>query len=312
MFQSTPSLATILKVSAIALVASMASGAAQAGDLNHRGSLKDPVERQGRLPEPEAPVERAISWTGFYIGGQVGYSNSNHNLSASDTIDKGTCKTAAGIPVSVANKSDCATNGATNVWTPDIKEVASAFLDGVNSHGLFGGGTIGGDIQRGNLLFGVFGDYNFSSAEAEAGYAYDFGLFGKGDGSASIEDGDSWVVAARAGYLFGSEKRALLYVLGGYGQQDVTYTVGKDSKDVTFSGFVAGAGGEYALTQNVFIGIEWQHFFGGEEDIVNENGNFGGIHGPATNSRISDDLDSDKVMAKVKLKLNSELNDMLR
>lgn len=177
----------------------------------------------------------------------------------------------------------------------DVEHTAHAFIDGLNSSGIFGGGTIGADVQRGHFLFGLYGDYNFSNAKFETGLSFDNVSLG----SASIEDGDSWLVAARAGYLFGKEKRALLYVLGGYGQQDVRYSIdGIGSKDVTFSGFIVGAGGEYALTRNVFIGIEYQHFFGGEETLY--DGQALGFD----NLKVTDEVDSDKIMAKLKIKLN--------
>lgn len=204
----------------------------------------------------------AVNWSGVYIGGAIGHGDGNHNSNA-DT------------------------------------HTVHAFIDGLNSSGAFGGGTIGADVQRGNYLFGLFGDYKLSSATFDAGISFD----GVSLGTASIEDGDSWVVAARAGYLFGEEKRALLYVLGGYGQQDVSYKIGDEVvKNASFSGFVAGAGGEYALSNNVFIGIEYQHFFGSTEPLYD---------GPALgldNLKITDELGSDQVMAKLKIKFGGDLN----
>lgn len=284
---------------------------AQAADIfNGPGSLKDDSGVPGT----------AVNWTGFYFGGQVGWSNSNHNLRGADTIDLGKCTAALASGDKVAsynhNAADCLKT-AGQVWTPDIHTDKSDSIDGANSSGVFGGGTIGGDLMRGRYVFGVFGDYNFSGADFKSNHS-EFGPDGKliegHSGSQSIEDGDSWIVAARAGYLFGEDKRALLYVLGGYGQADATFTGftsdkdGKPTKkDVTFSGFVAGAGGEYALTRNIFLGIEWQHFFGSEEALFSEDGNVDGPRSNATNSKLTDDMSSDKVMAKLKLKLNGVL-----
>jgi len=219
----------------------------------YRGSTKD-------APDAAIYAGPGVNWSGCYFGGQAGYGNANHK---------------AEFSISDGERSE------------------GAFIDGLNSHGFFGGGTIGCDVARGNLLFGVFGDYNFSNAVTTVGLG--------GDELDIIQEGDSWVVAARAGYLFGQEKRALLYVLGGYGQADVDYSAGGDATtSATFSGFVAGAGGEYALTQNVFIGIEWQHFFGGKETLVSER--FEGL-----TAELTDDMDTDKVMAKLKFKLNAGL-----
>jgi len=299
-----------LATSIAAIAVGIFASSANAADLG--GSSKD--SPSSVLDAPVSGV--SINWTGVYVGGQVGYGNSNHNLKGDLTVDEGKCALPApvltsSLSVGPYNATDCA--AAKGVWTSDIQSVASAFLDGINSSGVFGGGTIGADIQRGNLLFGVFGDYNFASAKATAGASLATSPTTAFEANASIEDGDSWLLAARAGYLFGSEKRALLYVLGGYGQQDVSYHAGtnnpKDTpfdKDLTFSGFVAGAGGEYALTRNLFIGIEWQHFFGGEETVFSDDGNTSSSgHGFATNSKLTDDMSSDKVMAKLKIKLNT-------
>jgi outer membrane immunogenic protein len=206
---------------------------------------------------------KSVNWTGFYVGGQVGYGNTAHNLEVTAT---------------------------------DNKDTMSAFVDGLNGSGIFAGGTIGADLQRGKMVFGVFADYNFSAVEATAGASYNSVEMLK----ASAKDGDSWLVAARMGYLVNDH--SLIYVLGGYGQQDMTYAVSMAgsadySKDVTFSGWTLGAGGEVAITNNIFLGLEYQHFFGGKETLYSEATKNGSL-------AITDTIDSDRVMAKLKLKLN--------
>lgn len=252
--------ATLALGAALAAVSPLAASAASLNDRG--GSEKDP---------PVVTASHPVNWTGIYIGGQIGYGNANHKLEESYWYtEKGE--------------------------DGPVTETYSEFLDGINSHGIFGGGTVGADIQRGHWLFGVFGDYNLSALKTTVG----------GTGSPDIdiiEEGDSWLIAARAGYLFGEEKRALIYVLGGYGQTDVTYRgIGEEGgdKDVTFSGVVLGAGAEYALTQNIFIGLEYQHFFGGEETLF--------AAGDALNGfKATDEMDTDKVMVKVKAKLGAGL-----
>lgn len=284
----------------------------------YNGGLKDSPSADA------APSGRAINWNGIYLGGQVGYGNANHKLEGSESyttpahctsgaLSGDTCVTKAAVPAhcSDATKTVAQCTGGdrhvidevpavtdSSKFVDAVTETVSEFLDGLNSHGVFGGGTVGADIQRGHLLFGVFGDYNISGLKTSIG----------GSDSADIdiiEEGDSWVVAARAGYLFGEEKRALLYVLGGYGQTDVTYAgIGTDGgdKDVTFSGFVAGAGGEYALSQNVFLGIEWQHFFGSTETLASATS-----ENELVSAKITDEMDTDKVMAKLKVKFGGNL-----
>ena len=231
-----------------------------------------------------AQAAKSINWGGFYIGGQVGYGNSNHHLKGQGFKE---------VPCDTPKQEEACYEAI---------DGASGFIDGLNAKGFFGGGTVGFDVQKNHLLFGVFGDYNISNGEATTS-----NVDGT-DTQYSIEEGDSWLAAARLGYLFGQEKRALLYVLGGYGQTDYTFEgqiVSLDpqvKKDVTFSGFIAGAGGEYALTNNVFLGIEWQHFFGGEKTLFD-----GRSLDDAPLVHVTDEVDPDKVMAKVKIKLNSDV-----
>jgi opacity protein-like surface antigen len=339
-----------LATSIFALATVFSSGA-YAADIYGQGSTKDaPVS----FDAPKKPV----NWTGFYIGGQVGYQNSNHNMSVqedeyvndgcdgADANDDGSCKTPQEVTPAIDANQDgkfcegpnggavdnlqgggCGTNpaivekaapktgtictagGSVSSGNPtacaqpvqlvSAQKVASAFIDGLNSSGVFGGVTAGADVQRGNIVFGVFGDYNLGSGSHDVGVDFTdkFALTAK-----TIEDGDSWILAARVGVLFGEEKRALLYGLAGYGQQDFTYNGFGGSQDVTHSGWVVGAGAEYALTQNVFLGMEYQHFFGGEETIAS----FSPENPVAGESKVSlkDEVDTDKVMAKLKIKLN--------
>lgn len=243
---------TLAALSALALV-----GSAEAADL--RGS-KDTFE---------VPVAgTAVNWTGVYIGGQAGYSMTNHN-------------------------SDLTISDGDEVF-------AGAFLDGIGSDGFFGGGTIGADIAKGHILFGIAASYNVSNSETEAGiYGYGYNIAG-----ASIEEGDSWSATARIGYLFGSEKRALLYVLGGYGEVDHKYTVSLGdmslSDEVTHTGWIVGAGAEYALANNIFLGIEGQYWILDSENTFQNELNGSGV-------ALSDEPEVLKVMGTLKVKLNSGL-----
>jgi len=161
-------------------------------------------------------------------------------------------------------------------------------LDGIGGHGGFGGGTVGVDFQRGVWVFGAFADYNVSAVESV--------LSIDNVDVAKIEEGDSWVLAARIGRTIGSDQRAMLYGLAGYGQTDVRYIDDK-SHDKTFSGLVLGGGAEFALTQNVFLGLEYQHFFGGKETLINKADGEEGL------DYLTDEMDTDKIMGKLKIKL---------
>lgn len=194
-----------------------------------------------------------VSWTGVYVGAHGGYGNMNHELSADVDFDK------------------------------EIS--ASAFIDGLNSSGYFGGVDVGADVQRGKFVFGAKFQYDWNALETKAG-------FGIADYSYETKatEGDSWGATARLGYLVAPE--ALLYVLGGYGQTEVQIDI--LDKSLTHDGWIGGAGAEYALTKNVFFNVEYQHFFGSKENWIDEGGLL-----------LTDEVDSDKVMAGLKLRLNA-------
>lgn len=330
----------------------ISSGAAHGADIN--GSLKDSGDVFS------APKE--VNWTGFYVGGSLGYGNANHNLSVQqyngaycwdqfgDQLTYGadpdgigpqlppvTGNTTVapedatspswfgdgGKPFALAKDGTCANDGLNDfkkslggigaddsiAIDPSSREVGS--LDGVNSHGLVGDGRVGFDFARGRFLVGVFGAYGFSNMESNVNET--LGLSGNGKNLAidRIEKGDEWSVGARAGILV--NPRTLLYVLAAYTQTDYEFSGAdlagaapvKFAKETTFDGVTVGGGIEFAVTQNIFLGIEGTHTFYGEETVLDTGGTEVGGFG----QRLVDDLDETKVMGTLKIKLNGGLFD---
>jgi opacity protein-like surface antigen len=64
----------------------------------------------------------------------------------------------------------------------------------------------------------------------------------------------------------------MVYVLGGYGWQDVSYSGYKYAVDKTFGHLVAGGGLEYKLTDKVTARVEAQHWFESTETILDAGG----------------------------------------
>jgi opacity protein-like surface antigen len=281
-----------------------------------------------------------VNWTGFYIGGSLGYGNANHDLSvqryngsycyddvgqqasvppldptdpsavfgsafAVDPVPASGLCTDARIPTmnDPNGSSDAALVG------PSSRETAT--LDGVNSAGLVGDGRVGFDFARGRFLFGVFGSYGFSNMEANAS--------GSGTGDISnpdvsleltnIEKTEEWSVGARAGLIVAP--RTLAYILAAYTQAsydfngNLTDAAGTRgfSRETTFDGVTVGGGVEFALTQNIFLGIEGTHTFYGKETVLDTGSSALGGFG----EKIEDDLDETKVMGTLKIKLNTGL-----
>ena len=243
----------------------------------------------------------SVNWTGFYIGGQIGYGNANHDLTMSeyfkdycgdsaepdehgfDDLDKDNRTNFLNVDgVLVCEEKDVVVSGQS-------RDIAN--IDGVNSHGVIGGGQIGYDQQVGSWVFGVFGSYNFSGMETDISFD---------EFSAKIEKDDEWTAGIRAGRLL--SERTMLYGLIGYTQTDYQFTASPDVKGlkdkVTFDGVTFGAGLEHALTQNVFLGIEGSHTIYGDETILDSydaDSNIG--------SKATDDLSETRVMGTIKVKL---------
>jgi opacity protein-like surface antigen len=255
-------------------------------------------------------AERPFSWTGFYIGGRLGYGNANHELSTEKYFkdyceDDGDALVAGFDPFKDGDRDDrlgdlgvdgllvCAGEGDT-VIAGQNKEIES--IDGLNSSGITGGAQIGVDKQFGRFVIGAFGSYDLSSMDTT-------GSDGPDDFTL-IEKGDEWSVGARAGFLL--HPRVLAYALAAYTQADWTFHDGEDEKEITFQGITVGGGLEYALTQNVFLGIEGTHTFYDKETISD--------HYDAEDNkgyRDSDEIGETKVLGTLKIKLNSDIGSSL-
>jgi opacity protein-like surface antigen len=290
----TRNLAALLGVSL------MIASPAMASDLLGRGaSTKDAPA------DASSPV---VNWTGFYIGGSLGYGNANHDLNVKDYF-RDYCEDDNAINSANFNKftdddrddrNGDLNNAGTLVCTGNGKAVIGgdsrsvANIDGLNSSGLVGDGRIGFDISRGRFLAGVFGSYAFNEMETKASI--------NGLGNAWIESGDEWSLGARAGLIVAP--RTLLYALAAYTEGDFEFGASafgtSVSKEVTFSGLTVGGGIEFALTQNVFLGLEGTHTFYGEEKIAD-------FYDAGDNEGVSlhDEIGVTKVMGTLKIKLNS-------
>ncbi len=173
-------------------------------------------------------------------------------------------------------------------WAKDA--VSPTVVDGgtfprkntISSEGVFGGGNIGYNLQRGNVVFGLEGDIGYmdigkSKADLLGGTEVD-----------SINSGLYGDVTGRLGYAF---DRILVYGKGGFafydGEAKTTtgipgFTVGKTG---TFTGWTAGAGAEYKINPAWSAKVEYLHF-----DFGNENATLTGAAGvfPYKNSLTAD------------------------
>jgi len=293
------SMAALLAASVFAF-----SSPAFAADLGYPNS-----DQRADLYEPAPAQGVRVNWSGVYVGGAIGYGNANHDLTANEYF-KDYCGTDYSVdhPFENFHRDDresqldadgihdatCAKYAADhdNLIAADSREIAN--LDGLNSTGIVGDIRLGYDQQMGRFLLGAFGSYGFSNMDADGAIA-DIGSF-------KLERGDDWSVGARAGVLVNNS--TLLYALAAYTQTeyDLSVTDGANtlSKTTTFDGITVGGGIEFAVSNNVFFGIEGTHTFYGEETIFDDykaDANVG--------TSVDDDLSETKVLGTLKIKLNS-------
>ncbi len=128
----------------------------------------------------------------------------------------------------------------------------SANTDWLDPTGAFGGGQIGYNFQRGNIVFGIETDIQGSGvSDSGGGYKSSLDYFGS--------------VRGRLGYAF---DRALVYGTGGFGYGQVT----NDGYSQTQTGWVAGGGVEYKITPAWSAKAEYQYFDLGEHSDYDSNG----------------------------------------
>jgi opacity protein-like surface antigen len=205
-------------LSGAALAVFLAAPAASAADLPLRKS-----------PPAYAP-EPIFTWTGFYVGVNQGFGggvlDANVNLAGPRVLN--------------------------NTQTTN------------RANGFFVGGEAGYDYQfSNNLVLGVETDMQWSDIQASH-QATTWSSTGAGFGNANIRNNLDWfgTTRLRLGYSFG---RLLPYITGGVaygevaanGEQFVGRALFSGSAAQTTVGWVAGAGLEYALTDNLSARAEY-------------------------------------------------------
>lgn len=246
----------------------VAAGAALGAD------LPNTKEAPAYAPPPP-PV---FSWTGFYIGVNGGYGGNSIRYEDNDPghLNPGE---AAGGPL----------HGVHDDTTQ------------LTSSGFLAGGTVGFNYEfpASNFVVGFEGDFDWSNIRGQwsEGSSAPGSAYGEGFGSRL-----NWLATARAriGYAVTTPFGNLLpYVTGGgafgsvtdyqysWGSAgegcDGTVLLGCGSESHTWAGWTAGAGLEYAITQNITLKAEYLYI-----DLGNHGINDDGIYGPADPRHNSD------------------------
>jgi outer membrane immunogenic protein len=173
-----------------------------------------------------APIVAATyDWSGYYVGVFGGYGYGNHNLN-----------------------NALGPNGFAN------------YTLNYSSQGGLGGVEAGYNVQSGNIVVGVEGDYSWSDLKGNNNFGSTDAL-----GNASSDATDlrwSGTLRARGGIAV---DRLLLFFTGGWAYGDLRHTntdsvTGVDTFTSNRSGLTAGAGIAYAITNNVIGKIEYRYY----------------------------------------------------
>jgi len=199
----------------------------------------------------------AYSWTGFYVGGNVGYGwggQTGNNLTITDPIGLFTGYCAAG----------------------------GCQYPSVNPRGTVGGGQIGYNYQAGSVVYGVITDFQFSHMQANQTVLVPaipipgVGVASPENQSHSAELAWFGTLRGRIGYAFDN---IMPYVSGGlaYGRVSSTLNLAvlapgglnmSGSNDTTRAGWTLGGGVEYGVTQHVTIGVDYIYFDLGSQTVT--------------------------------------------
>jgi len=224
------------------LAASFGVTSALAADLPVRTYTKAPVY-----------VDPGYNWSGFYIGGNAGYS---WGSAATDGTQTGT-------------QSVSEFTAITNVLLlgfPVVTPLASVPVSGrANVDGFVGGGQAGYNWQRGTWLFGLEADLQGSDERGSsdvclvAGCATGTGLF-----TANYKL--DWFGTARGRIGILPTDRVLLYATGGlaYGGFSATAPAIPLSWGTTHAGWTVGAGAEAAIDHHWSVKLEYLYMVLGD------------------------------------------------
>jgi outer membrane immunogenic protein len=233
---------------------------------------------------PPAPIIAAapiFTWTGFYVGVNAGYGWQNNDNNSSIFVPAGTFVTAPLASGTVTFADD-------------------------DGEGFVGGGQIGYNYQMGSFVLGVEADLQWADLGGSGGTAFVPAGFPASFVPAGTAGGIDWfgTVRARAGFAFG---QALVYATGGFaygGADDNNDRFGLVNDDDVRTGWVLGAGMEYAFTNNLTLGLEglWVNLNGDNNGtFIGTETTAGGAVLPVDVAGRDNDSDNEFFVARAKL-----------
>ncbi|MGY3499983.1 outer membrane protein [Bradyrhizobium sp. USDA 4471] len=272
------------KIALAAAALTMLTGAASAADLAARPNTKTP------------PVAAVYDWTGFYIGGNVGYGwgeDTDPSLSFVNPGNAGNIGAflTAGVPPGTSSGN---------------------LFPNLRPDGVFGGGQIGYDKQFGTWVVGVVADIQAADfkasrlvttpaattgANADESLSARINWFGTVRGKLGFAAND-WLFYGTGGLAYGEVKSSIGFACtpGGVACNGVSFA---GSRSETKVGWAAGAGIAKAFG-NWNVGVEYLHMDLGRSSVtaIDLTGNF-----PTTTITESQRFVEDMVRVTVNYKL---------
>jgi outer membrane immunogenic protein len=201
-----------------------------------------------------API---YNWSGFYIGGNVGYSWGRGSTDLSDSSTS-TVSEFRGVPPGTL--TPCPPGGCPPV-TPGLGAATAGGASGTaNMNGILGGGQAGYNAQYNSVVIGVEADIQATGQRGSVA------LFDPTNAViASVNDKMPWFATFRGRIGITPRPTWLLYVTGGgaLAQIDEDFTVAPAtvwSNNTTRFGWVIGGGAEVAIERtNWTVKAEFLH-----------------------------------------------------
>jgi outer membrane immunogenic protein len=194
----------------------------------------------------KAPIPVAVyDWTGFYIGGNLGYSWGRARTDGNETGTQS---------VSVF------TGNILLPGFPVVTTLPTTPLSGrANVNGFIGGGQAGYNWQRGTWLFGLETDIQGSGERGSSDVCAFTAGCATGTGLLTANYKLDWFGTARGRIGILPTDRVLLYATGGlaYGGLSATAPLIPLSWGSTHAGWTLGAGAEAAIDRNWSIKLEY-------------------------------------------------------
>jgi outer membrane immunogenic protein len=185
----------------------------------------------------------------FALGGAaLAADMPSYPAEAAAIVEAPAAQTWAGMYVGIHGGWNWAETGAEGVFPESDME------------GFVIGGQVGYNWQMNNIVFGIEADGSYVDNDDDG----DFGTAPGGIFAVGVEQ--NYLASVRGRLGFGFDK-FLVYGTGGAAFTGLDFNLGTDEDDANYFGWVAGGGVEFAVTQNVTVGVEYLHYEFGDESI---------------------------------------------